>query len=71
MDSRTSRLTGNQLAKLCRVSIRTVECWRRRNMGPPYTKLYNGAVRYPVEEASAFILKYTGQPPRLEEAWEK
>lgn len=64
-------LNGKQLAKCCKVSIRTTECWRLRKMGPPYRKFCNGAVRYPIEDALAFVQQYTGKTPRLEEIWEE
>lgn len=51
---RHSHLTTAEVAKLCRVSLRTVEGWRYRGQGPPFVKLENGQVRYPAREAFAF-----------------
>lgn len=62
MDERPSFLTGKDLAQLCRVSLRTVETWRLRKMGPPYKKMAHGAVLYPFEPAATFVEKYTGSP---------
>jgi hypothetical protein len=45
-------LTERELATLERVSIRTLQDWRRRGVGPPYRKLgpaKRSLVRYPVE----------------------
>lgn len=64
-------LTGRQLAKCCKVSLRTVEDWRRRGMGPPYEKRCNGAIRYPIEEANRYLIEYTGKPLNMEDIWEK
>lgn len=55
-------LTGKDLARLCKVSVRTVECWRRRKIGPPYVRRLNGTIIYPIAPALAFIELYNGRP---------
>lgn len=35
-----------EVAAVLRVSVSTLEYWRRRGGGPPYIKLPNGKVRY-------------------------
>ncbi|MCD7982736.1 MAG: helix-turn-helix domain-containing protein [Desulfovibrio sp.] len=51
---RHPHLTTAEVAKLCRVSPRTVEGWRYRGQGPPFVRLENGQVRYLAQEALAF-----------------
>ena len=51
-------LTGKELAKLCRVKLRTVEGWRRRGQGPEYVKLPTGQIRYPLDAALSFTTHY-------------
>ena len=51
-------LTTKEIAELCRVSVRTVESWRRRKQGPEYTKLPTGQIRYPLSSVWAFINSY-------------
>lgn len=55
-------LTGKELADLCKVSVRTVECWRRRKQGPPYLRRLNGTIIYPIGPALDFIERYNGRP---------
>ena len=45
-------LTTKEIAELCRVSVRTVESWRRRKQGPEYTKLPTGQIRYPLSSVT-------------------
>ena len=47
-------LTPQELVKLCKVSMRTVESWRHRGKGPRYIKLPNGQVRYPTPDALTY-----------------
>lgn len=48
-------LRTKEVARLCRVKIRTVEGWRRRGQGPEYTKLPTGQVLYPLPSTLEFI----------------
>lgn len=64
-------ISGKQLAELTKVSIRTVEDWRRRNQGPAYQKLANGEIRYPLEDVIEFIKEYRGCTLILEYKHEK
>lgn len=38
------------VASWCGVTVHAVRSWRERGMGPPFTKLPNGFVRYKVRE---------------------
>lgn len=51
-------LRTKEVARLCRVKIRTVEGWRRRGQGPKYTKLPTGQVLYPLPSTLEFIEGY-------------
>lgn len=51
-------LRTKEVARLCRVKVRTVEGWRRRGQGPEYTKLPTGQVLYPLPSTLEFIKNY-------------
>ena len=70
MNSGFVYISGQELARLCGVSIRTAEGWRHRKQGPPYHKRPNGRVMYLWEHARAFIEEYTGKPVDKEPAYE-
>ena len=59
-------LTGKQLALLAHVGLRTIEDWRRKKVGPPYKKLNNGRIIYPLATAIEFIENYTNRTVVLE-----
>lgn len=58
MSSLPHFLQTKELARLCRVSLRTVEGWRKRRTGPQYVKLPTGQIRYPSEDVQKFIEGY-------------
>lgn len=62
MNERPPFFTGEDIARFCKVSLRTVENWRYRRRGPAFILLPNGNVRYPKKEAYAFIAAYRGFP---------
>ena len=57
-------LRTKEVARLCRVKVRTVEGWRRRGQGPEYTKLPTGQVLYPLPSTLDFIKRYTSMGDR-------
>lgn len=59
MNSLPRFLRTKEVARLCRVKVRTVEGWRRRGQGPEYTKLPTGQVLYPLPSTLEFIKSYT------------
>lgn len=54
-------MTETEAARLLGVSIRTLQSWRWRRVGPRYTKL-GGSVRYRVEDINAFIEEGMQEP---------
>ena len=54
-------LTGQELARLCRIRPRTVESWRRRGQGPKYIKLATGQIRYPLISVLEFVKSYKSE----------
>ncbi|HYH47810.1 MAG TPA: helix-turn-helix domain-containing protein [Thermoanaerobaculia bacterium] len=68
-------LTEQEIALLERVSVRTVQGWRRKGGGPPFRKAglgLTGAVRYPVAEYRKWrdsrVVANTAQSVRLDTA---
>lgn len=59
MSSLPRFLRTKEVARLCRVKIRTVEGWRLRGQGPEYIKLPTGQVLYPLAPALEFVKNYT------------
>lgn len=66
-------LTEQEIALLERVSVRTVQGWRRKGGGPPFRKAgrgFTGSVRYPVAEyrkwRASRVVANTAQLARLE-----
>ena len=55
---RPQLLTPEEAARLCAVSVRTLEGWRRRQSGPPFIRLGN-TVRYDMGELLAFLAEHT------------
>ncbi len=47
------RLTQADLADRWQLSVRTLEAWRQRGVGPRWLRV-GRAVRYPIEEVEAF-----------------
>ncbi len=43
-------LTEAQLATYAALSVRTLQAWRLRRIGPPFVKLPTGAIRYRLDE---------------------
>lgn len=54
-------MTGAQLAALCGTSIRTIEDWRARKIGPPWIKI-GKLVRYNPVAVQKFLMKNTFTP---------
>lgn len=58
MNSLPRFLRTKEVARMCRVKVRTVEGWRRRGQGPEYTKLPTGQVLYPLPSTLRFVKNY-------------
>ena len=56
-------LTTAEVAEYLRVSLRTLEGWRRRRVGPPWSRL-EGQVRYDLHELEAFMEANRVEPQR-------
>ena len=54
-DSAPPLLTTRDVAAWLRVHPETVERWRRTGEGPRFRRLTGGAVRYTVEDITAFV----------------
>lgn len=57
----TTMFSESELADRWRISVRTLQDWRRRKTGPRFIKLRGWAVRYPLEA----ILDFEEQSMRL------
>ena len=51
-------LSSKDLARLCCVSVRTVEKWRYLGKGPEHITGWKGRAYYPAETALPFIRNY-------------
>ena len=52
-------LTQQEAAAFLRLKVGTLESWRRLELGPPYIRLSNKAIRYRRCDLEAFIEKRT------------
>ena len=52
-------VTQEEVAEYLSVSTRTLEHWRRVNLGPPYVKLGTRAVRYRMSEVGRWLAPVT------------
>lgn len=55
-------LCTKELARKLGLSYRTLENWRQRNMGPPYTRLGRKIVRYNLAEVREWQKRNSIQP---------
>jgi len=62
-DASDRMLSTRQLAERLGVSIRTVETWRYRGIGPRGTRLGYKAVRYPESEVERWLAEKAEQDP--------
>lgn len=46
-----------ELASRWKISVRTLQDWRRRKTGPRFVKLQGLAVRYPLQAVIGFVRK--------------
>ena len=52
-------VTQEEVAEYLSVSTRTLEHWRRVNLGPPYVKLGTRIVRYRISEIQNWLASTT------------
>jgi len=50
-------LSAHELAKALSVSEPTLERWRRQGLGPPFIKVGNKRIRYPITELDLWVRK--------------
>jgi DNA-binding transcriptional regulator YiaG len=50
----TTRFNETELASRWKISVRTLQDWRRRKTGPRFVKLQGWAVRYPMQAVIDF-----------------
>lgn len=50
----TTMFNETELASLRKISVRTLQNWRRRKTGPRFVKLQGWAVRYPLQAVIDF-----------------
>jgi hypothetical protein len=57
-----TELTERQAAKRLQLAPVTLKIWRRKKIGPPYSRLSRGVIRYLVEDLDNYVRQCRVEP---------